>query len=169
MVVLTTPRLQLRGPVPRDLDAMFATYSDPGAMKYWSTEPHATADITQELLDRRIAAWQVAPLNFQITMGDQYIGNAGNFRHDEIGFMLHPDYWRQGILTEAMGAIIPYLFANTDHARLTADADPENHASCGLLRSLGFAETHRARNTFCINGVWSDSVYFALPRPATLR
>ncbi|MFG5382199.1 GNAT family N-acetyltransferase [Yoonia sp. R2-816] len=164
-MMLRTDRLILRAPLPRDLDAMFSVYSDPRAMRYWSTAPHDSPSITRELLDWRIAHWAVAPVNFQITLNDRYIGNAGNFKEDEIGFMLHPDHWRQGILTEAMGAIIPYLWKATDHTQLTADADPNNAASCGLLRSLGFQETHRAENTFCINGVWSDSVYFALPRP----
>ncbi len=168
-MILKTRRLVLRGPKQRDIDRMFATYSNPTAMRYWSTAPHASIDVTQELLDRRIAAWANAPVNFQITIDDGYIGNAGNFHGDEIGFMLDPQYWRQGILTEAMRVIIPHIFANTDHDQLTADADPLNEASCGLLRKLGFHETHRAKNTFCINDVWSDSVYFALPRPPASR
>ena len=95
------------------------------------------------------------------------IGNAGMYRGTEVGFILHPDYWRQGILTEAMGAIIPHLFATTTVAALTADVDPRNAASVALLTGLGFEETHRAKNTFFIEGEWSDSVYFALPRPKT--
>lgn len=82
--------------------------------------------------------------------------------------MLAPSHWRQGIMQEAMRAIIPHLWTVTDHQSLTADADPNNAASVGLLTSLGFTETHRAKNTFCINGVWSDSVYLALQRPVTI-
>ena len=103
---------------------------------------------------------------FVIEKDGRAIGTAGMHKDDEIGFLLHPDFWRQGIVTEAMRAIIPYLWQVTDHAQLTADADPNTAASCGLLRSLGFNETHRAANTYCINGIWSDSVYFALQRPA---
>jgi ribosomal-protein-alanine N-acetyltransferase len=69
-------------------------------------------------------------------------------------------------VTEAMNAIIPYVFEVTDVKGLTADADPRNDASVNLLKSLGFQETHRAKNTFFINGAWSDSVYFALQRPS---
>lgn len=165
-MILHTKRLTLRKPEPKDLDAMFAVYSDARAMKYWSTGPHQTPDVTRALLERRIAAWDASPVNFQIAVDDQYIGNAGNFRDDEIGFMLSPSHWRQGILTEAMTAIIPYLFDVMSHQQLTAEADPNNAASCGLLKSLGFTQTHTAKDTFCINGVWSDSVYFALPRPS---
>lgn len=70
------------------------------------------------------------------------------------------------ILRAARQADLLDLFAVTDHTRLTADADPRNEASVGLLKSLGFEETHRAERTFCINGEWSDSVYFALQRPS---
>jgi ribosomal-protein-alanine N-acetyltransferase len=164
--MLTTKRLILRGPRPEDLNDMFEVYSDPRAMKYWSTPPHPDASVTGDLLNRRINHWGTGPFNFQIEMDGRYIGNAGNFHQTEIGFMLHPDHWRQGIVSEAMGAIIPHLWAVTDHAELTADADPLNAASVGLLTSLGFVETHRAKNTFCINGVWADSVYFKLGRPS---
>ena len=168
-MILTTKRLRLRGPAPDDLDKMFAVYSNPDAMRYWSTPPHESREVTQDLLNRRIARWKQSQVNFQIEMAGQYIGNAGNFRDKEIGFIIHPNYWRQGILSEAMGAIIPHLWDMTDHEQLTADADPKNAASCGLLRSLGFGETHRANNTFYINGISSDSVYFALPRPPASR
>lgn len=163
---LKTDRLLLREPLASDLDAMFATYSDPRAMRYWSTLPHDDPAITRDLLDRRVAAWASAPVNFQITMNGRYIGNAGNFQGDEVGFMLHPDFWRLGILTEAMQAIIPYLWDATEHFQLTADVDPDNAASLGLLKKLRFYETHRATNTFCIGGVWYDSVYLALQRPS---
>lgn len=165
-MILKTNRLILRGPKPHDLDAMFAVYSDPRAMRYWSCAPYADRQQAVDLLQRRMTHWEISPINFQITIDDRYIGNAGNVRDNEIGFMLHPDYWRQGVLTEAMEAIIPHLWRVTAHDHLMADADPNNAASCGLLRKLGFHETHRAKNTFCINDVWSDSVYFALPRPA---
>lgn len=163
--MLKTKRFTLREPLQRDLAPMHEVYSDPLAMKYWSTAPHEDIAITQDLLDRRIKAWAAAPLNFQIDHDGQYIGNAGNFRDMEIGFMLKPACWRRGVLTEAMGTIIPYLFETTDFPKLTAEADPNNAASVGLLNSLGFKETHRAKDTLCINGTWFDSVYFEFLRP----
>ncbi|MEJ6401703.1 GNAT family N-acetyltransferase [Yoonia sp. 2307UL14-13] len=168
-MILATKRLILREPRPDDLEPMFEVFSDPKAMRYWSTAPHETREVTKEVLDRRIARWQEAPLTFQITINDTYIGNCGNFQDNEVGFMLSPEYWRQGILTEAMTVVIPHLWNVTDHDHLMADADPNNAASCALLRKLGFHETHRAEKTFFINGIWSDSVYFALNRPTDLR
>ena len=165
-VTIRTARLVLRGPEQRDLDAMFAVYSDPRAMTFWATDPHADPSVTQDLLDKRIADWADGPRNFQITIDDTYIGNVGNYAGDEVGYMLAPGHWGQGIATEALAAVIPHLWKVTAHDRLTADIDPDNHASAAVLRKLGFRQTHTADNTYFVGGRWTHSAYFALPRPA---
>lgn len=163
--MLKTERLILRAAVQNDLMDLYAIFSDRRAMQFWSTPPHKSPERTQKNLDRLMASAKERLTYFVIEKDGRAIGTAGMHKDDEIGFLLHPDYWRQGIVTEAMNAIIPHLFETTSVARLTADADPRNTASVGMLKSLGFQETGRAKNTFCIEGVWSDSVYFALPRP----
>ncbi|EBA11701.1 GNAT family N-acetyltransferase [Roseobacter sp. CCS2] len=165
-MTLRTERLILRAAKQGDLLDLFAIFSDPRAMRYWSTAAHENPERTQQNLDRLIASAEQQLTYFVIEKDGRAIGTAGMHKTDEVGFLLHPDYWRQGIVSEAMNAIIPYLFEITDHAQLTADADPRNEASVGILKLLGFQETHRAEKTFCINGEWSDSVYFALQRPS---
>ncbi|MDB9838574.1 GNAT family N-acetyltransferase [bacterium] len=162
-MTLTTKRLTLRAAKQSDLADLFAIYSDPRAMRYWSTAPHESPVRTQENLDRIIAG---APYRFIIEKDGKAIGTAGMNIAEEVGFILHPDYWRQGIVSEAMQAIIPYLFDMTSAKRLWADADPENTASVNCLKGLGFHNTGTAQNTFFINGVWSHSVYLELKRPA---
>jgi len=164
--MLKTERLILREPRATDIDGMFAAFSDPEAMRYWSSPPHTAREQTQKVLDRQIARWSEQQVDFQIELDGQYIGKAGNFAANEVGFMLQRRYWRQGIVFEAMTAILPHIWTVTDHDHLFADADPDNAASCGLLTALGFHETHRADNTFCVDGVWVHSVYFRLNRPA---
>lgn len=158
--MLRTQRLVLRGPRDSDLDAVHAAYSDSVAMRYWSTPPHPDKAHTALQHARRKDDWEANKRNFEIEKDGNWIGNAGMFRDYEIGFMLARACWRQGIISEAMGAIMPYLFHTIRVPYMTADVDPQNEASCGLLISLGFYETHRAKDTFYINGVWSDSVYF---------
>jgi len=165
-MTLVTERLILRAAKQGDLRDLYAIFSDPRAMRYWSTPPHDSPARTQENLDRLMASAARKLTYFVIESEGRAIGTAGMHKANEVGFLLHPDYWRQGIVTEAMNAIIPYLFDVTDYTQLTADADPRNTASVGLLTALGFRETHRAERTFCIDGEWSDSVYFALQRPS---
>ena len=50
-----------------------------------------------------------------------------------------------------------------------ADVDPLNSRSLKALHKLGFSETHRATRTFHIGGIWADSVYLSLRRPALAR
>lgn len=163
--MLRTKRLTLRGPRQSDLQPMFAIYSDPINVAYWSTSPHADVATTQEILDGKIADFAQYPVNFILDLDGEMIGHAGMFRQWEVGVMLHRPYHRKGYVTEAMSAIIPYIWASTDAPVLTGDVDPRNSASVGLFHKLGFHETHRKKDTFCIDGVWSDSVYFVLERP----
>lgn len=102
---------------------------------------------------------------FVIETNGHVIGTAGMHHDNEVGFILHPDYSRKGIVTEAMKTIIPYLFDTTDVDHLTADADPLNVASIDCLKNLGFHVSSTAKHTFCINDVWSDRVYLTLQRP----
>ncbi|WP_253279595.1 GNAT family N-acetyltransferase [Loktanella sp. 3ANDIMAR09] len=163
--VLVTARLVLRRPASGDLDDLFAIYSDPCAMRYWSTLPHDSPAVTSRSLDGMMAQ---SPLTyFALDLNGRVIGCAGLYRDQEVGFILHPDHWRQGYVTEAMNAIIPYLFATTQVPHLMADIDPRNIASAAALTGLGFTETHRATRTYCIGGVWSDSAYYRLHRPDT--
>lgn len=164
-MTLQTERLTLRGARQSDLMDLYEVFSDQKAMRYWSTPPHPNPASTQKNLDRLIANARSKLTHFVIEKDGQAIGTAGLHNDDEIGFLLHPDYWRQGIIAEAMGAIIPYLFDKTETEQLTADADLRNAASVAALKSLGFEETHRKEKACCGDGEHSDSVYFALPRP----
>ncbi len=116
------------------------------------------------ILDRWVANAAKRLVYFVIEMDGRVIGGAGMPHDFEIGFILHPDFWRKGIVTEAMRAIIPHIFTVTNAPALTADVDPSNKASANCLKKLGFVITHSAKNTFFINGVWYDSDYFALKR-----
>lgn len=166
--MLTTQRLILRRARSDDLDDYHAFMSDPRAMAYWSTPPHPDLEASAKQLDRMLAIPE--PLLYAVfEYKGRVIGMGGLHSGNEIGFILHPDFWRQGFVTEAMGAILPHVWATTDHDHLFADADPRNAASVGLLISMGFYETHRAAKTFCIDGVWVDSVYFRLDRPAAAQ
>lgn len=164
--MIRTPRLRLRRARMSDLDDLFAVFSDPRAMRYWDTPPHTDIAPTRRWLAAMIALPPGASDDFVIERDGRVIGKAGCWRIAEIGFILHPDHWRQGIATEALAAILPHVFATLAVDALTADVDPRNAAALALLARLGFAETRRARNTILVGDEWCDSVYLRLPRPA---
>jgi RimJ/RimL family protein N-acetyltransferase len=165
-VELVTARLKLRRAATGDLEAMHEILSDPRAMRFWSTAPHRELEQTSAWLASMIADGPPLSDDFVIEHQGRVIGKAGAWRVPEIGFILHPDYWRQGFAGEAVSAVIAHLFATYDVPAITAEADPRNDASVRLLKRLGFIETGFEAATFEIEGEVSDSVYLALARDA---
>ncbi len=164
MTELRTARLRLRRAKWHDLAAVHQMLSDPRAMRYWSRPEHETLAETEEWLSRMIDRPQTIADDFLIEWQGQIVGKAGAWNLPEVGFLLHPDLWGQGFAREAMTVVLAHLFARPDVARLTAEADPRNAASLGLLRRLGFVETHRAERVLQWRDEWCDSVYFALEK-----
>lgn len=103
---------------------------------------------------------------YVVEMDGRVIGKAGCWRLAEVGYIFHPDVWGMGIATEALQSILPNVFENfPDVKQITAEIDTRNIASERVLLRLGFYETGRAERTLEVNGVWTDSIYFALDRP----
>lgn len=160
---LLTSRLKLRTARADDLEAMHAVLSDARATRWWSTPPHETLEQTAEWLEGMIARGPDQP-DFVIETGGRVVGKAGFFELPEVGYILHPDVWGQGLATEAVAAAVDHVFATRDVDVLTADVDPENAASIRLLERLGFVETGAAQRTWNVGGVWKDSLYYGLTR-----
>lgn len=160
---LTTPRLRLRRVRAEDLGDLHGVLGNPAAMRYWSTPAHGTVDQTRDWLDRMLRPGDNSD-DFVIEHQGRVIGKAGAWQLPEVGYVLHPDHWGQGLAQEAMRAVIPHLFARWPVEALTADVDPRNAASLRLLEKLGFRETHRAERTILWGEEWCDSVYLALRR-----
>jgi RimJ/RimL family protein N-acetyltransferase len=167
VTILRTERLLLRRARPDDVEAFHAIMRDPRAMRYWSTPPHATLDETRAWVASMVEDSPEEREDFVVELDGRVIGKAGCYRLPEIGYILHPDVWGRGYAREAMAAVIAHIFATRDLDKITADVDPRNTASIGLLLRLGFAETHRAKGSWQVGDELCDSVYFALPRPGT--
>jgi RimJ/RimL family protein N-acetyltransferase len=165
VTILRTERLLLRRARPDDVEAIHAIMRDPRAMRYWSTPPHATLDETRAWVASMVEDSPEEREDFVVELDGRVIGKAGCYRLPEIGYILHPGVWGRGYAREAMAAVIAHIFATRDIGTITADVDPRNTASIGLLLRLGFAETHRAKGSWQVGDELCDSVYFALPRP----
>lgn len=162
-MVITTPRLTLRPARPDDLEAMHAVLSDPRATRWWSTPPHRTLAQTRDWLAGMIANGPDHP-DFVIERDGRVIGKAGFYAMPDVGYILHPDAWGQGLATEAVAAAVDHVFRTRDIDTLTADVDPENAASIRLLERLGFIKTGFAARSWNVGGEWKDSLYYSLTR-----
>ena len=66
----------------------------------------------------------------------------------EIGFEIHPEYWRSGITSEALKAVLEYSFKELGLHRMGAVTFPANVASIGLLKKHGFQQEGFCAVTF---------------------
>jgi [ribosomal protein S5]-alanine N-acetyltransferase len=163
--VIATERLLLRRARSEELGDLHRVFADPRAMRYWDRPPHADIAETRRWLQGMIALDPGETDDFVVERDGRAIGKAGCWRLGEIGFILHPDHWGQGLGREALEAVIPHVFATLPVDRLEAEADPRNAASLRLLGRLGFHEVRRAERTIKVGDEWCDSVYLELPRP----
>ncbi len=89
------------------------------------------------------------PNSFGIRIHDRLVGaillyEQVGFDHQpdpanlELSYFLHPDLWRQGIMSEALTKLIEELAVNPTIETLNAEVFSDNQASKGVLKKVGF-------------------------------
>ncbi len=79
-----------------------------------------------------------------------------------LGYWVGAKYARQGYMTAAVHAVVPFVFDSLELHRLEAACLPTNTASIKLLEKTGFRREGLARRYLRINGVWQDHLLYAL-------
>lgn len=170
---LQTERLILRAMCDEDLEFVFRQFSDPLVSQYLMDEPALTSyEEAQSIIDsykdsetKNRHRW-VALLKADWTP----IGTCGFHRWDkmhrraEIGYDTCPSYWGQGLMAEAVRAIIDSAFARMSLHRLDALVCCGNHRSINLLQKMGFQQEGLLRDYFCLNDIYYDHLIFGLLR-----
>lgn len=149
--VLETQRLYLREFKPSDAPAIFEMFVRPDLNRWLEHEPMVGMEEAERRVWARIGLYQKGlGCRWAITLKDQpekVIGSCGYFSvrvgtHTyELGYELHPNYWRQGMMTEALTAVLDASFppgAIYPVHRLEALVAPGNQASIQILTKLGF-------------------------------
>jgi [ribosomal protein S5]-alanine N-acetyltransferase len=78
-----------------------------------------------------------------------------------IGYWMGAPHARQGLMSRALRALIPFSFINLRLHRLEAACITTNAASIRLLEKSGFRREGYARQYLCINGMWQDHLLYA--------
>jgi ribosomal-protein-alanine N-acetyltransferase len=78
-----------------------------------------------------------------------------------LGYWMGAAHARQGHMTAAVNAIIPFAFGTLKLHRIEAACIPANVASVRLLEKTGFKREGFARQYLCIDGVWQDHLLYA--------
>jgi [ribosomal protein S5]-alanine N-acetyltransferase len=78
-----------------------------------------------------------------------------------LGYWMGASYARQGYMTAAVFALLPFAFGTLRLHRIEAACIPANTASVRLLEKTGFRREGFARQYLCIDGVWQDHLLYA--------
>lgn len=172
-VALATSRLSLRFFQPSDAAALFAIFSDPAVVRYWSSAAWTDIGQAQASIADALAAYDSgAGLRMAIVLRetDELIGYINLYaihhanRRCEIGYALASAHWGRGYLAEAMAALLEHAFTAMDLNRIEADIDPRNSASEKLLLRMGFRQEGYMRERWIVNGEICDTAFYGLLR-----
>lgn len=87
----------------------------------------------------------------------------------EIGFTLDRHKQGKGYATEAVKALINYLFDELNKRRIIASIDPRNEKSVALVERLGFRKEAHFKESLLINGEWVDDLIYAVLKEEWLK
>ncbi|MBL8328651.1 MAG: GNAT family N-acetyltransferase [Rubrivivax sp.] len=155
MTVLQTPRLLLEPFCDRHLDGLQEMNSHAEVFRYLSGEPETRAQTAAAIarVQRCWAAWGtswwafIEPQSARVAGAGciQYLRREPAMPQDldslranplEVGWRLHPDFWGQGLATEAAGCMLSFAFERFAVPQILAVRHPANTASARVMERL---------------------------------
>lgn len=177
-VEITGPRLTWRELTTDDADALIAMLADPGLFRYAADQELPDVETYRGFLREQIAAAKTPERHrykLGVTVGGEIAGMGGlemtsaSATAAEIGYLLAPAHWGNGMGTEAARLLVDIGFDQLKLHRVTAGADPANVASIRVLEKIGMRYEGTRREDLFKDGQWRDSVTYAIletdPRP----
>ena len=173
-VTLETERLILRRYVPDDAEDAFKNWTNSETVtKYLTWSPHGTLDVTRGYIQYCIDGYKNADnYNWVIEYKEngQVIGSISVVRLEEeidcaeIGYRLSEKYWGRGIMPEAFGRVIAFLFREVGVNRIQATHDTNNPKSGRVMEKCGLQYEGTLRQAGKNNQGIGDKVVRAILR-----
>lgn len=148
-IVLQTPRLILREWRESDLNDLYEYASVDGVGEMAGWKRHGSIEETREILKMFMTGKDVFAL--QLKTDGKVVGSLGlhppfvkhdalykNVKVKEIGYALSRDYWGQGLMPEAVKAVIDYCFGIAGLDALTVGHFVGNSQSRRVIEKCGF-------------------------------
>lgn len=146
--VIETERLILRPFAMEDADAMFRNWAgDDQVTKHLTWLTHGSVEVSRMVLSDWTSHYSEPDFyNWAIVLKENGPDPIGSIAvvgiHKEVdgaavGYCMSRAHWRKGIMAEALGALIGFLFDEVGFNRVEADHDPNNPASGRVMQKAG--------------------------------
>lgn len=170
---LETDRLVLRRFRLEDAEAMYKNWAcDPEVTRFLTWPPHESVETSRAILRdwvdgyTREDCYQWAVVLRE--KGDEPIGSIGVVHMNEkiemahVGYCIGRPWWRRGITSEALGAVIDYLFNQAGFRRIEARHDARNPYSGKVMEKCGMRYEGVLRQADWNNQGVCDVCYYGL-------
>jgi RimJ/RimL family protein N-acetyltransferase len=168
---LITPRLRLRLTTPADDHVQIEHEMIPAIMDA-IRDPLPRSEIEHRIRDFA-APWSATEDAWvSLSLEESDSGNVAGFfflrvvsyenQSVELGFRLHPDYWRRGYTFEAARCLLDYCTEELQVRKMVAYCVDTNKGSAGVLEKLGFVEEGCLRQHSPLGGRWCDELVYGL-------
>ncbi len=171
--VLKTERLILRPFKVSDYSDMYNNWvSDPLVTKFLSWEPYKSPDSAKETLTAWCEGYKdPKTYNWAIEIDGNVIGSLSvitiHDRHEyaELGYCMSRAYWNNGIMTEAVSAVVDYLFGEIGVNSVRISHAVKNPGSGRVAQKCGFTLEGTRREAFKSSfGEFLDTNLYAILR-----
>lgn len=170
---LETDRLILRRYTSTDAAAMYQNWaSDKEVTKFLTWPTHSSKEVSQHVINNWVNQYSnEAYYHWAIVLkdnGDEPIGDIAVVDMKESTAMAHIGYcigriwWHKGITSEALNAVMDFLFDVVDVNRIEARHDPRNANSGKVMQKCGMQYEGTLRSSDCTNQGICDACYYAL-------
>jgi ribosomal-protein-alanine N-acetyltransferase len=171
---LETPRLILRAVTEDDAEAIYAACSDSRLTEYTLFETHGSRDATTTFIHNyafpNYEQGLAEPFGIALKDDpDRLIGCTGGRWNTqanqcvEFGYWIAVPFWGRGIATEAIRALIPYLFETMAAERVQAHVMTPNMSSGRVLEKAGLTYEGTIRSAVLRRGrFWDIRMYSIL-------
>lgn len=172
--VLETERLILRRINEADVAEIFFLRNDKGMMKYIDRPPFTSHEEALELIRTMDKMLEEAEgINWAVTLKGEtkLIGRVCLFHfakehyRGELGYMLYPEFHGQGIIQEAVTALLSYGFKTLGLHTMEAVVNPGNEASIKVLERNNFVREAYFRENYFFDGKFLDTAIYSLINP----
>jgi [ribosomal protein S5]-alanine N-acetyltransferase len=168
--VLTTARLTLRRPELTDTAAYFPLRADAAQMRFIPRPVAKTPEDAAAVIEMMHAReGQREGINWALTRTgeDELLGVIGyvniypEAHRAEVGYILHPSCHGQGLMDEALKAVVQYGFEQMRLHSIEAITDPANKSSRKILERNGFVQEGFFKENDFFDGKYLDTVVYS--------
>ena len=169
---IETERLTLRRFELSDAETMFRNWAnDDEVTRFMRWPTHKDVEVSQNVMQQFVDSYKDdSSYHWGICLKDgEMIGSIGAFVNESdynanVGYCIGRKWWSKGYTSEALKALINYMFTNTDIERLEAYHATENAASGKVMLNAGMAHEGFARHKFKSREGFHDSDMYGIIR-----